>query len=694
MRRPFHLGIVLLTSAGLLLSGCSPAHKFYLDEGDRLSHYVEVATRLEEPDVKVDRLAEVEFVHSPLEIADGKDIHFWDLSLEEAMQIGMANSKVLRVLRPGSTIQASPAPDILLGTLPDAINTIYNPAIEEANPIFGVEAALSAFDAQFSTQAFWERQDRLQNFSGPLTAFVPAVFVRDGASFNATISKTSATGATYSIEMNTFYDADNRTSLAVPSAWTQDVVATIRQPFLQGAGPTFNRIAGPTAQPGFFFSRGVLIARINTDIALTDFESGVRNFVSDLERAYWDLYFAYRDFEAQKSSRDAAQRLWAKVRANYPGTAAAHEEARARAQYYEFHSALIDRARNLLHAENRLRYMMGLAATDGRLIRPSDEPPQAEVHFDWHQAHCEALARTAELRKARWVVKQRELELVAAKNFLLPRLDGVARYRWMGLGDRLIDPDRNGDYLSGLEGTDAWSVLTGGDFQEWELGFELQVPIGFRRALSGVRHAQLRLARERAILKEKELEVSHLVTDAIREVDHLHQIMHSNLNRLVAAKKEYQSYFDLWESGVGELDPLLDAQLRQAQAQSNYYRTVADYGKSIARVHFVKGSLLEYNNVFLAEGPWPWKAYHDAVERARARTAGHHLNYGFSMPAVFSRGPIHQHGGTDVGLPPRGEPTPVEELPPPEPSRSPMDDESGPDRPATQTHWLPYSPTG
>ena len=88
-------------------------------------------------------------------------------------------------------------------------------------------------------------------------------------------------------------------------------------------------------------------------------------------------------------------------------------------------------------AEAQLRYMMGLAATDGRLIRPADEPTTAKVAFDWAETQGEAMARNVDLRRQRWRVKQRELELISAKNYLLPRLDAVGQYRWLGLGDDL-----------------------------------------------------------------------------------------------------------------------------------------------------------------------------------------------------------------------------------------------------------------
>ena len=83
-------------------------------------------------------------------------------------------------------------------------------------------------------------------------------------------------------------------------------MAEVRQPLLQGAGPQFNRIAGPGATPGEY--NGVMVSRINTDIALTNFETGVRNLVSDVEIAYWELYFQYRSLDAVIAGRDSALR--------------------------------------------------------------------------------------------------------------------------------------------------------------------------------------------------------------------------------------------------------------------------------------------------------------------------------------------------------------------------------------------------
>ena len=143
-----------------------------------------------------------------------------------------------------------------------------------------------------------------------------------------------------------------------------------------------------------------------------------------------------------------------------------------------------------------------------------------------------------EIRRQKWEIKRRELELIAARNFLLPRLDAVGRYRWLGLGDELIDPDRRCLNFRLSPAPAAFGTLTSGEFQEWQLGLQLSMPIGFRRELSGIRHQELLLARDRAILQDLETEISHQMGDAIRDLDLNYGLTQTNFNRRVAAEAE------------------------------------------------------------------------------------------------------------------------------------------------------------
>src|SRR5205823_13453281 len=86
--------------------------------------------------------------------------------------------------------------------------------------------------------------------------------------------------------------------------------------------------------------------------------------------------------------------------------------------------------------------------------------------------------------------------------------------------------------------TNAWQSLTGGDFQEFSLLFQFQMPIGFRQALAGVRHAQLRLAREKAFLEDTELDVSHGLAHALRNLETNFQLAQTNANRWSATERD------------------------------------------------------------------------------------------------------------------------------------------------------------
>jgi outer membrane protein TolC len=653
--------IALLLCVATVLTGCSPQQPFYFHEDGDLSHYVDVATDIEYPDTPTCSLDDVTNAAPPLSLDNPTPREMWDLKLEEAIKLTLGNSKVMRSLSGRFISQASlraqtgDAPDALI-TNPEAIRTVYDPAIVETSPfgagilgIPGTEAALAAFDAQLSSNLFATRNNRQQNVGGgQFQQFFVRTFEQDTDTFNAQIAKTTATGGQFTVSSNTVYDANNNPTRQVYSDWDQQLQMGFSQPLLQGSGVQYNRIAGPNSPftgVGTAQFDGVMLARINTDITLADFEAGVRNLVSDAENSYWELYFSYRNLEAAKAGRASALQTWQKIYALYQQGGRGGEldkEAQAREQFFFFHSQVQTALNDLYRAENRLRYMMGIAVSDGRLIRPADEPTTAHVVFDWYEVHSEALSRVVELRRQRWRIKERELELIAARSLLQPRLDAAGYYRWRGLGDELLNYRPDGDH-NGLINTNAFGELTDGKYQEWQLGLQFQMPIGFRRELSAIRHYQLLLARERSRLQDQELEVSHQLGDAIRNIDANYDLAQTNFNRRVAAEKQVEAVKAAFEADTVTLDLLLDAQRRRADAEVAYYRSLVDYMRGVTLVHFRKGSLLEYNGVYLAEGPWPNKAYFDAQRMAQQRDASYYLDYGYTRPKVISQGTYLQH---------------------------------------------------
>ncbi len=678
MSRPLHTLWIASVLVPILATGCQPTQPFYFFEKGDMSHYVGVATKLETPDLKTCSLSEVSNPPAPLSLSNSHYDKIWDLPLEEAVHLALENSKVMRTLgarfasQGGTRPQVGDAPTVLLSS-PNAVQTTYDPGIIESNPTLGVEGALSSFDAELASSFTWEHDNTPQNSRIAAGSIQNRVSRQDIDTFITGITKRTAVGTTVGIQQTSTYTDSNSPLRESPHDNSIALDFTLTQRLLRGGGLLFNEIHGPldAGTPGIGGGfNGVMIARINMDISLADFEAGVRNLVSDTENAYWELYFAYRALDAAKVGRDSALSTWTKIHALAIANARggeADKEAQSRNQYFTFRAQVEQSLNDLYRMENRLRYLMGLAATDGRLIRPKDEPTTAHVAFEWCDTHEEALARSIELRREKWRIKQLELELVASKNLLLPNLDLTARYRAFGLGEDLVANEGayRGTPSDTIIGTSATSSLADAPFGSFNLGLNFSMPFGFRRELTTIRNQQLLLVREKSVLQDQELELSHQIADAVRLLDTQYHLMQTNYNRRLASEQEVSAVEAAYLAGTVTLDLLLQAQQRRSDAESAYYRSLVDYNRGISQVHYVKGSLLEYNNVYLAEGPWPGKAYFDAHRLARSRDAAYYLNYGVSRPSVFSQGPLEQHEEATDQEPqgenvPPGKPTPAE----------------------------------
>ncbi len=77
-----------------VLAGCQPQQPFYFShKSPNPAHYVNTATEIEYPDVEVASLDEVTGAKPPLTLANDKPEQVWDLHLEEAIRIALANPR-------------------------------------------------------------------------------------------------------------------------------------------------------------------------------------------------------------------------------------------------------------------------------------------------------------------------------------------------------------------------------------------------------------------------------------------------------------------------------------------------------------------------------------------------------------------------------------------------------------------------
>lgn len=624
-----HSILVVYLSCSMLWSGCRfpNSHRSIEDDEVYACHaqrcMTEIVGQATDPDTTTPTSDSPAETPEPRtlnsELPEDDDSKYWDMSLQEAIHYGLTNSRVLNDL--GGTILRNP----------DVVPSNMTPAIVQTDPRFGIEGALSAFDARFNFSNKIENNDVAFNnlfLSGGNTG---RSFVQSLNTSTTELIKQTVTGGLVAVRNVTIYDANSAPSNLFPSSWTTYYEAEARQALLQGGGVDFNRIAGPNGLPGYY--NGVKIARLRADISQAEFEISLRDYLSNIENAYWDLHFAYRDLASKVDLRDQALEIYELYKTRIEqglGMVQPFKLAQIKEQYYRFQEDVqnaltgrrVDGTRTnngsnpgtfrggsgVYLAERRLRLIMGIPASDSRLIRPTDEASQVETIMNWEMVKTEALQRRPELHRQKFQLQRAELELVASRNYLKPRLDLVGKYRFRGFGNDLIGYGVNGNSQDTTVRFDnAYTNLMTGQYQESQVGVEFSMPIGYRQGNAAVAQAEYRVARERAVLMETERQIVHDVGNAIADMTRSHAVAKTAWSRRSSAFAYLDGMLNKIKVQVtdADLEQCLEAQRRFAESDSQYFLALSEHQIALKNVNYEKGSLLDYCNILPVDGVTP-----------------------------------------------------------------------------------------
>ena len=474
----------------ILASGCSTTQKVasrdlqWADGEKPTQWYKDHNTAIEHPLIDTETAEAVQVTEEPRSLQRRVDDEVREMTLDDAILLALQNNKVVE------TTQLAGVGATFVLSNPDAVRSVYDSAIQETGVLFGrrgMEAALADFDTRFSTSMNWGRTAQGSH------SLAPTILGQDTGAFRSGFDKSMASGGAVSVYWN--YLGNGIGTPLYPSSYSGALGAEVRQPLLAGAGTEFTRVAGPT-RPGFGaiagVSQGVVIARINQDITLADFEIAVRNGVRAIEDYYWDLYLAYRNYDNAVSFHESSFETWRVAQAKMEiGTLKEAEELQARDEFYRTRSLVETGLNQVYRRESDLRRALGLPMNDGTVLRPSMEPTKVEFKPDWESCLTNGLTRRVELRRQKWQVKSLQLQLNAARSLVRPQLDVVGNYGVNGFGDKLLSQN----------GSSGYGSMTGDNLDTWTMGVEMSMPIGFRQARSQVKNYELQIAKANALLE-------------------------------------------------------------------------------------------------------------------------------------------------------------------------------------------------
>ncbi|HET6424328.1 MAG TPA: TolC family protein, partial [Planctomycetaceae bacterium] len=409
-------------------------------------------------------------------------------------------------------------------------------------------------------------------------------------------------GGTLSLVHDWDYNSNNSQSQLFTSAYTGRLGLELRQPLWAGAGVEVNGIAGHNSQRSRGISgvnQGVVIAQINTKISQIDFERQVIELVRDIGQQYWDLYAAYREYEAEVEVRDRAKQTFEEVRSRFsrglPGGGAA-DEAQAEELALDSEGRVESSLSNLYAVEGRLRRLIGLPAEDERVLRPADVPEEATPPVDRITLLQCAYMNRLELRRQKSQIESLALQVDAACNLANPRLDFVAGSQLNGFGDNLYN-QRTNDDTTFYGYNSAYSTLMRGEQVSWNMGVEFSVPLFLRAERAQVRQTELKLMKARRVLEQQEIEITHELHAALQSLERWKKQIAIQQKRMDASKRRMTAASADYEAGRTSLDLLLRSQQSLALAETARHRSLAEHAKALLDLKYRAGELLQSQSI-------------------------------------------------------------------------------------------------
>jgi hypothetical protein len=204
------------------------------------------------------------------------------------------------------------------------------------------------------------------------------------------------------------------------------------------------------------------------------------------------------------------------------------------------------------------------------------------------------------------------------------------------------------------------------NFITWQVGFTFQMPLGMRYPLANSRQAQYVLLRAKAYLQQVVHQTTHSLARFFLEIDANYKQFKTASRLRAAAAQRLDAQRAYYEEGRITIDRFLDAVSQYATAVATEAQYKTTYNISIVALEEAKGTLLAYDNIAVAEGPNPRKAYIQARDIQNAHRQLHMRPDGPQMPQKPQR---------------PANPDPTEPNPPPdadEPQLPPMPAPIGP----------------
>ncbi|HEY5792014.1 MAG TPA: TolC family protein [Chthoniobacterales bacterium] len=407
-------------------------------------------------------------------------------------------------------------------------------------------------------------------------ANVDLVAISSGQVMDGSLSGLLPTGLRYDLGATLNVDDTSNRSY---TRYNSFVGASIIQPLLRGFGTDVNLGA-------------LRIARANVTISQWQLRQRVMDVITQTVQVYNDLYFFIRNLEVEERTRDlAAQLLKDNMKRAEVGVMSPLDVVQAQADLAAREERVLVAERQMKDTENALKQLVTDNVSDVLSLQLSIVPPAANLDYkvDRTRDFAAAFELRPDYRQALLDLQKRNINLVFARNQILPRLDLLA-----SLGLNGIDTGLSDSVLGTLSENNALSASIGG---------VVSVPIPNQYSRGQLDVAKLEIARalvdlkriEQGILVESDnaagaIETSRKRIDASRSArDYAAQTLDAAQTRLI--------------SGTSTTFEVLQFQRDLANAEISEVGALTDFNKAIAEYARRTGTTLRRYQIVAPRTP-------------------------------------------------------------------------------------------
>ncbi len=483
------------------------------------------------------------------------------LSLDEAIQLALRHSEVIRVLTGVSATATG--------------STIYDTAIATT----AIDQAVGRFDPIFFANSTY--RDAETPVAGPSLAnpLIAQIFGTRIATNQAAIgtNKTNRLGgqAAFSFSHNWTRNHFNDGNPAFNPSERPSMELSYTQPLLAGGGREAN--AAP-----------IVIARLEQDRSYFQYKDSMQRQVNSVIAGYWALVNARTNLWAREQQYNllkfALERVEARVVHEIDALA---QETQARVAFANIRANVIAAQADVLQREAALRNVLGLPPEDGVRLVPSTPPTRDELEFVWQELFDTAQFRRPDLIELNLILQADLQRLIQSRNLARPSLDATAIHRWNGL---------RGTILGGQQ-----IASSPGDNTEWAMGVTFSVPVGMRTSRAQLRSTELLISRDRASIQQGLHATRHEIATNIRNLDLAFRQYQAFQDTRKAAVENLQLQVKSVDIGVAEFLVILQAISDWGNAVSSEGAALSSYNSELANLENATGSILETHSIFFVE---------------------------------------------------------------------------------------------